>query len=169
MMGSILKEAGDIAPGASGGFGLPATMPVTMPEPTGPTMRAALFDGALTSSFGWRQHPISGGMKFHQGVDIAMPSGRDVPAAQAGQVAFAGEQGAYGLTVVINHGDGVSTRYAHLSAIHVKAGERVGDGQTIAQSGATGRVTGAHLHFEVLENGEPIDPAAGVGRLYAAR
>jgi murein DD-endopeptidase MepM/ murein hydrolase activator NlpD len=169
MMAPLMREAGETMPGTSGTLGMPAPTPVTMPEMTGPAMRSALFEGTLTSSFGWRQHPVSGGMKFHKGVDIAMPVGRDVPAARAGQVTFAGEQGGYGLTVIVNHGDGVSTRYAHLSEIKVKAGDSVGDGQSIARSGATGRVTGAHLHFEVLDNGQPIDPAAGVGRLYATK
>lgn len=131
--------------------------------------RAALFEGRLSSAFGWREHPVTGGVKFHSGVDIAMPEGRDVPAARAGEVTFAGEQGGYGLTVVIDHGNGVSTRYAHLSELRVKEGERVADGQTIGLSGATGRVTGPHLHFEVLEHGRPVDPSAGIGRLYASR
>jgi murein DD-endopeptidase MepM/ murein hydrolase activator NlpD len=169
MLGPLMREAGEAGAGTTGAYGMPASSTISMPDVSGPAMRSALFDGALTSSFGWRQHPVSGGMKFHQGVDIAMPVGRDVPAARAGQVTFAGEQGGYGLTVVVNHGDGVSTRYAHLSEIKVKAGEAVADGQSIALSGATGRVTGAHLHFEVLENGQPIDPATGVGRLYAGR
>lgn len=169
MMTPLMREAGEPAPGTTDGLGMPSATPVTMPGAVGPTMRSALFEGTLTSSFGWRQHPVGGGMKFHKGVDIAMPVGRDVPAARAGQVTFAGEQGGYGLTVVVNHGDGVSTRYAHLSEIKVKVGDSVGDGQSIARSGATGRVTGAHLHFEVLENGQPIDPAAGVGRLYASK
>ena len=171
MMGPLMREAGGVMPEAAGGLGLPSSAmnPIAMAPVSGPEMRSALFDGALTSSFGWRQHPISGGMKFHKGVDIAMPVGREVPAARAGEVSFAGEQGAYGLTVVVNHGNGVSTRYAHLSEIKVAPGDSVGDGQTIALSGATGRVTGPHLHFEVLENGEPVDPASGVGRLYANR
>lgn len=169
MMAPLMREAGDTAAGTSGVVGMPVTPPVAMPGTTGPAMRSALFEGTLTSSFGWREHPVSGGMKFHKGVDIAMPVGRDVPAARSGQVTFAGEQGGYGLTVIVNHGDGVSTRYAHLSEIKVKAGDSVGDGQSIARSGATGRVTGAHLHFEVLDNGQPIDPAAGVGRLYARK
>ena len=168
MMEPLLRQVGGLAPQTGGLLNMPAST-IGMPETTAPAMRSALFDGTLTSAFGWRQHPIGGGMKFHKGVDIAMPVGRDVPAARAGQVTFAGEQGAYGLTVVVSHGDRVSTRYAHLSEIKVQAGDAVADGQTIALSGATGRVTGAHLHFEVLEDGQPIDPAAGVGRLHASR
>jgi len=173
MMGSLMREAGEVMPDPIGGLGMPSsgmnTDTMSMAPVSSSGMRSALFDGALTSSFGWREHPVTGGVKFHKGVDIAMPVGREVPAAQAGHVAFAGEQGAYGLTVVINHGNGVSTRYAHLSEIKVASGDPVGNGQTIALSGATGRVTGPHLHFEVLENGEPVDPASGVARLYAQR
>ena len=169
MMEPLLRESGTVMPAGAGGFGMPAaaTAAMTMADTTAPVTRNALFEGTLTSSFGWRQHPISGGAKFHKGVDIAMPIGREVPVAQAGQVTFAGDQGAYGLTVVVAHGNGVSTRYAHLSELRVQAGDTVGDGQTIALSGATGRVTGAHLHFEVLDNGKPIDPSDGIGRLYA--
>lgn len=171
MMEPLLREAGALptTTGAGIDMPLPAMTGITMPAATEPALRSALFEGRVSSSFGWRQHPVSGGMKFHQGVDIAMPVGRDVPAAQAGRVAFAGEQGGYGLTVVVDHGNGVSTRYAHLSEIRVQAGDMVADGQTIALSGATGRVTGAHLHFEVLDKGKPIDPSEGVGRLYASR
>jgi murein DD-endopeptidase MepM/ murein hydrolase activator NlpD len=171
MMAPLMREAGETMPDMTATLGMPAST-ITMPDPAGPAGpagRSALFDGTLTSSFGWRQHPVSGGMKFHQGVDIAMPTGRDVPAARGGHVTFAGEQGGYGLTVIVNHGEGVSTRYAHLSEIKVKAGDSVADGQSIALSGATGRVTGAHLHFEVLEHGRPIDPATAVGRLHARK
>lgn len=171
MMDPLLRQSGTMTSSGTGPLSMPASAieSMTMPAATGPAMREALFDGRLTSSFGWRQHPVSGGMKFHKGVDIAMPVGREVPVAQAGQVTFAGEQGAYGLTVVVSHGNGVSTRYAHLSELRVQAGDAVADGQTIALSGATGRVTGAHLHFEVLDNGTPIDPSDGIGRLYANR
>lgn len=172
MMDPLMRQAGEAGLALPGGIGMPSTGTIGMPSPAVSMQAAndaALFDGALTSSFGWRQHPVTGGARFHKGVDIAMPEGRDVPAARAGEVAFAGEQGAYGLTVVVNHGGGISTRYAHLSELRVAAGDRVTDGQSLALSGATGRVTGAHLHFEVLENGQPVDPATSIGRLYAER
>lgn len=183
LMAPLLRQTAEdgLADGATG-MTMPASaiaMPALSGPAIGPAMAIApavgavadpaLFQGRVTSAFGWRQHPISGGRRFHQGVDIAMPVGRDVPVARAGQVAFAGEQGGYGLTVVVNHGDGISTRYAHLSELHVSAGDTVTDGQTIARSGATGRVTGAHLHFEVLRDGQPVDPAEGLGRIYARR
>jgi murein DD-endopeptidase MepM/ murein hydrolase activator NlpD len=88
-----------------------------------------------------------------------MPEGEPVTAAAAGQVAFAGEMNGYGLTVTIDHGNGLSTRYAHLSELDVQAGEAVGNGQVIAKSGSTGRSTGPHLHFEVLESGQAVEPA----------
>jgi murein DD-endopeptidase MepM/ murein hydrolase activator NlpD len=142
-----------------------------MPEfgATPPSVDAALIRGRISSGFGWREHPVTGGTRFHKGVDIAMPTGRDVPVARGGQVEFAGRQGGYGLTVVVDHGNGLSTRYAHLSELHVAAGDAVTEGQTIAQSGATGRVTGAHLHFEVTQHGRPVDPAVALGRSYASR
>jgi murein DD-endopeptidase MepM/ murein hydrolase activator NlpD len=121
--------------------------------------------GPISSSFGWRQDPFTKASKFHEGTDIRMPIGQDVPVAQSGRVTFAGEQRGYGLTVMVEHGPGLSTRYAHLSEIEVAVGQNVALGQTIAKSGASGRATGPHLHFEVLEGGNPIDPAVGLSRL----
>ena len=112
----------------------------------------------LTSTYGWRRDPVSGAMKFHKGIDLAMPVGDDVPAARAGEVVSAGELAGYGKTVVVKHNDTTSTRYAHLSDILVKPGDLVVAGQTIARSGATGKATGPHLHFEVLQEGQSVDP-----------
>ena len=114
--------------------------------------------GRLSSAYGWRRDPINGSVKFHNGLDLAMPVGQDVPAARPGEVAFAGELSGYGLTVVVRHDDRTSTRYAHLSEILVEPGDAVKAGETIAKSGATGRTTGPHLHFEVLEDGRPVNP-----------
>jgi murein DD-endopeptidase MepM/ murein hydrolase activator NlpD len=111
-----------------------------------------------TSGYGWRRDPLSGAMKFHKGIDLAMPVGDDVPAARAGQVLSAGDLPGYGKTVVVRHSDTTSTRYAHLSEILVKPGDAVVAGQTIARSGATGKATGPHLHFEVLREGQSVDP-----------
>lgn len=113
----------------------------------------------MSSPFGWRQDPITGGSSFHQGVDLKMAYGRDVKAAAAGTVVFAGTQGGYGQTVVINHEGGRQTRYAHLSAENVRAGDVVSEGQIIGKSGNSGRSTGPHLHFELLVDGHPVDPA----------
>jgi murein DD-endopeptidase MepM/ murein hydrolase activator NlpD len=125
--------------------------------------------GRVSSDYGWRRDPIDGSEKFHKGVDLALPLGSEVPAARAGPVSFAGEMSGYGLTVEISHGDGVSTRYAHLSELDVKAGDDVTAGQTIAKSGSTGRSTGPHLHFEVLEEGQAVEPSAGWALLQASR
>ena len=127
-----------------------ALSPIAMP--------ASSMPGRLSSSYGWRNDPIDGQSKFHKGVDLAMPVGQDVPAARNGEVTFTGSLPGYGLTVVVRHGDHTSTRYAHLSQVLVAPGDEVGAGETIALSGATGRVTGPHLHFEVLEDGQPVDP-----------
>jgi murein DD-endopeptidase MepM/ murein hydrolase activator NlpD len=116
--------------------------------------------GTVTSAFGWRRDPFTGAARFHNGVDIAMAYGRDIQAAAAGRVVFAGEQGSYGNAVVIEHPSGQQTRYAHLSAIGVQAGDEVGEGQVIGQAGATGRATGVHLHFEVVSNGRSRNPSA---------
>lgn len=100
---------------------------------------------------------------YHTGVDFPVPTGTSVKAMSAGTVVTAGWGGAYGYQIVIRHSDGKYSQYAHLSALHVRAGQRVGEGQRIARSGATGNVTGPHLHFEVRtgpEYGSDIDPLA---------
>jgi len=125
----------------------------------GPGAAAALErPSPQTSPYGWRRDPISGATKFHRGIDLAMPVGDDVPAARAGEVVSAGDLAGYGKTVVVRHSATTSTRYAHLSEILVKPGDTVVAGQTIARSGASGKATGPHLHFEVLREGESIDP-----------
>lgn len=124
-----------------------------------------LASARVSSQFGWRQDPLDGTLKFHKGTDVAMPVGRDVPAAMGGRVAYAGERSGYGLTVEVDHGNGLMTRYAHLSEVSVSAGDTVAEGQSLAKSGATGRVTGPHLHFEVLDQGQPVDPSTGLQRL----
>ena len=112
----------------------------------------------ITSPFGWRSDPFTGEARFHSGRDIRMAYGQDVHAAAAGTVTFAGDRGGYGVTVEVDHGGGKVTRYAHLSASAVAVGQAVESGQVIASSGNSGRSTGPHLHFEVLEHGRPVDP-----------
>jgi murein DD-endopeptidase MepM/ murein hydrolase activator NlpD len=137
-----------------------AATPVTIGTAAG---GSASWTPSMTSAYGWRRDPIDGGLKFHKGADIAMPVGQSVPAARAGRVVFAGEMSGYGLTVLLDHGGDVATRYAHLSQLSVQAGDQVAEGQTIALSGASGRVTGPHLHVELLEGGRPVDPAGRLG------
>jgi len=114
--------------------------------------------GRISSSFGWRRHPITRRNDFHTGIDIRASRGTPIRAARDGRVTFAGWMGAYGKTVVIEHAGGHSTLYAHCSAILVRQGERVTAGQTIARVGSTGRSTGPHLHFEVRVNNRAVDP-----------
>lgn len=116
--------------------------------------------GRLTSLFGRRIHPIYGTPDFHTGIDFGVPVGTEVHAAAAGKVSFAGWQGGYGLLVVIDHGDGLSTYYAHLSEALVEVGQFVEQGQVIALTGNTGLSTGPHLHFEIRLHGRPVDPLA---------
>lgn len=112
--------------------------------------------GTVTSGFGSRE--IFGSSDFHRGADIAANQGSPICAAAAGTVSWAGEKGSYGNLVKIDHGNGFVTYYAHCSALLVSAGDYVEQGQAIAQVGATGRATGPHCHFELLWQGEPIDP-----------
>lgn len=116
------------------------------------------ISGRITSEFGARRDPINGRQRMHRGVDIAAPRGTPIESAAAGRVVFAGQQRGYGNTVVIEHADGRQTRYAHADELQVSTGEDVAAGQIIATVGATGRATGPHLHFEVIEEGQRIDP-----------
>lgn len=118
--------------------------------------------GAITSQFGHRTHPIHKVRLMHTGLDIAGPNGGAVKAADGGKVIHAGWRGGYGKVVMINHGDrnGVNlvTLYAHLSAWTVKTGDYVKQGQVIGREGSTGFATGPHVHFEIRENGTPVNP-----------
>ena len=112
----------------------------------------------ITSDFGMRNHPVLGGQRMHTGIDIGVPHGRPVVAGEIGEVIFAGWFGGYGLTVVLYHGGGMSTLYAHLSSISVNERDLVGRGEQIGRIGSTGLSTGPHKHFEVREDGNPVNP-----------
>ncbi|MDA2978406.1 MAG: peptidoglycan DD-metalloendopeptidase family protein [Actinomycetota bacterium] len=114
--------------------------------------------GAVSSGFGNRVHPISGVVKMHNGVDMNASHGDSIVAAEDGVVILAGVKGGYGNTVMIDHGGGMVTLYAHQSAIGVTVGQTVTQGQTIGRIGSTGQSTGPHLHFEVRINGVPKNP-----------
>jgi murein DD-endopeptidase MepM/ murein hydrolase activator NlpD len=115
--------------------------------------------GTITSPFGWRSNPFGGAPEFHQGLDIAAPTGTTVTAAAGGTVILAQWYGGYGNYILIDHGGGYSTGYGHLSAIYVSANQAVARGQAIGAVGSTGQSTGPHLHFEIRINGKPVDPA----------
>src|SRR6202040_2830038 len=118
-------------------------------------------DGArISSTFGRRFHPVLGYTRMHKGIDFAVPTGTPVMAAGGGSVSFAGYAGEYGNFVVITHANGYSTAYGHLSRFAVKTGSRVHQGQVVAYSGATGLVTGPHLHYEIRVNNSQVNPAA---------
>jgi murein DD-endopeptidase MepM/ murein hydrolase activator NlpD len=116
--------------------------------------------GRVTSRMGDRFDPIDGHHSHHAGIDLAARTGTPVVAAGAGKVVRAGEASGYGNLVVVDHGNGTQTRYAHLDRVDVKVGDVLDAGQPLGAAGATGRVTGAHLHFEIRQDGEPVDPAA---------
>ena len=112
----------------------------------------------ITSYFGYRWHPIRGAYRFHSGIDIGNYYGEPIYAAADGVVIYAGWLDGYGYTVIIDHGSGVSTLYAHCSRLLVRKGDVVVAGQPIAKIGSTGISTGPHLHFEVRIGGRPVNP-----------
>ena len=111
-----------------------------------------------TRTYGYRMHPILGYMRFHSGQDIGAPSGTSIIAADSGVVSYCGWNGGYGNCVMINHGGGRVTLYAHMSAYNCSYGQTVTQGDTIGYVGSTGMSTGPHLHFEVRINGATVDP-----------
>ena len=115
--------------------------------------------GPITSAFGPRLHPILGYTRMHTGVDMTAPLGQDIKAGADGKVILASTYGGYGLTVIIDHGGGMTTLYAHQSRVFVSVGDSVGAGEVVGEAGSTGLATGPHLHFEVRINGTPVDPA----------
>lgn len=113
--------------------------------------------GSVSSPFGRRDG------RDHEGIDFAAPAGTPVRAARAGSVTWAGGRGTAGNAVIIEHSDGWSSRYYHLSTVAVRRGESVKAGAAIGEVGSTGRSTGPHLHFEIRRGGTPVDPAPYVG------
>ncbi len=112
----------------------------------------------ITSPFGYRIHPIYKTRKLHTGIDVAVPTGGPITAAQSGTIIYADWYGGYGKCIMIDHGGGIVTLYAHNNKLKVKVGQQVSIGESIAEAGKTGNVTGAHLHFEVRVNGEMANP-----------
>jgi len=123
-----------------------------------PTL-SPIIDGWFSSNFGYRIDPFTGLQSFHEGIDFPADSGTPVVAAASGKVIESGYQPQYGKIVVIDHGNGLVSRYAHASEVYVNEGDLVVRGQRVASVGSTGRSTGPHLHFEVRLNGVPQNPA----------
>ncbi len=135
----------------------------TAPVPqAGTASRSAVFSwpltGSISSTFGWRVHPITNNTRYHEGIDIAAPSGTTVRAAGAGTVTHASWMGGYGRLVIISHGNGLETRYGHLSSYVVKSGQKVKSGEVVGYVGQSGDATGPHCHFEVRKNGQVRNP-----------
>ncbi|HKP87583.1 MAG TPA: M23 family metallopeptidase [Blastocatellia bacterium] len=120
--------------------------------------RGVASTATVGSRFGYRSDPFTGGARFHSGVDIKARWGDTVGASQPGVVEFAGWYHGYGNMIVINHGGGVTTRYAHLSGFAVEVGARVARGQIVGRAGSTGRATSPHLHYELRVDGNAINP-----------
>ena len=114
--------------------------------------------GRISSSYGYREHPKSGEEKFHSGLDVSVPLGTQVKATADGIVSFAGWTPGGGNTVVVEHGHGFSTAYAHNRKALVRIGQRVARGDAIALSGSTGISTGPHIHYEVWKEGRHVNP-----------
>jgi len=135
------------------------SLPVSVPAP-----------GAdITSRFGQRKDPFLGRLAFHSGIDFRTRTGTSVRASGAGTVVSAGRSGGYGNMVEIDHGHGLTSRYAHLSKVLVKKGQRVMAGDVVAKSGNTGRSTGPHLHYEIRKNGKAINPMRILKAAYELR
>ncbi len=154
MLQQRAAERAAAAAAASQGSGGGAT--TTWVQGTG--QLAAPVNAPITSDFGWRIHPIYGTSRLHAGTDFGVDEGTPVHAADGGVVVEAGWISGYGYTVIIDHGNGMSTLYAHNSDVAVSPGQTVSKGQVVSYSGNTGGSTGPHLHFEVRINGEPTDP-----------
>lgn len=131
---------------------------VSSQAPAGSGQLVRPVPGAVSSGFGLRVHPITGQNRMHNGVDMDGGMGEPIKAAKGGTVILADVKGGYGNTVMIDHGGGMVTLYAHQSKLGVSVGSSVSTGQVIGYVGSTGQSTGPHLHFEVRVNGNPVDP-----------
>lgn len=131
--------------------------------------RSPVASSYITSGYGGRADPFGGGSQFHKGIDFNARTGDPVMTVADGVVSFSGVRSGYGNVVEVDHGNGFVTRYAHNSRNTVKVGDLVRVGQEIAKAGSTGRSTGAHVHFEVWENGRVHNPRKFLGEVGAKR
>ena len=162
----------------AGGLGMADAMEAAMagrPAATPASMRNALsklrgeagrmmpVQGKVTSHFGNRKDPIHGHRAHHGGMDISAPEGSPIRAVRGGTVTFSGERGGYGRVVIVDHGDGTESRYAHCRDLKVTEGDRISTGRVVGTVGTTGRTTGPHLHFELRKGGTKINPETYFG------
>jgi murein DD-endopeptidase MepM/ murein hydrolase activator NlpD len=127
--------------------------------------RGLPVNGYVTDGFGMRRNPFNGeGREVHEGLDIAVDFGTPVTATADGLVIYAAPHAGYGNLVIVYHSNGITTRYGHLSRISVEAGQRVKRSDQIGNAGSTGRSTGPHLHYEIRENDQPVDPLRYAGQ-----
>lgn len=131
--------------------------------------RSPVAHSYITSGFGGRADPFGGGSQYHKGIDFDANTGDPVLSVADGVVSYAGVRSGYGNVVEIDHGNGYVTRYAHNSRLLVRVGELVRVGKQLAKAGSTGRSTGAHVHFEVWENGRVVNPRKFLGQQGAKR
>ncbi len=132
-----------------------------LPHPTSVTVFRGFMcpvTGRISSAYGYREDPFTGETKYHKGVDVAVPEGTAVKATFSGVVTEASYNSIGGNYIVIDHGNGVQAYYGHLQVRTVSKGDRVGTGDVIGKSGKTGKITGAHLHFQLSYNGRTVDP-----------
>ena len=138
----------------------PDPEPTPAPQETADPSRPFIWPcrGPITSYFGWRTHPIFGTTKYHSGMDIGVDYGTPILAAGSGTIVYSGWLGGYGYAVMVDHGNGLVTLYAHNQELNVNEGQQVAQGDVIAYAGATGYATGPHCHFEVRVHGEVTEP-----------
>lgn len=137
-----------------------APINVGVAAPTNPSALGFQWpiNAPMTSPYGYRVHPVYGTRRLHAGIDLGAPRGTPIAASNDGTVIFAGVQGGYGNTVILDHGAGITTLYAHLTSFGVAQGAVVSRGDIVGYVGRTGTATGNHLHFEVRVNGGPVNP-----------
>ncbi|MCP1660232.1 M23 family metallopeptidase [Neisseria perflava] len=140
----------------------PAQTADSVIRPNQPRFMMPVSNYRKSSGYGYRNHPVLRKVKFHSGVDYAAPTGSPIYAAESGKVEFAGWKKGYGKTVIIQHDERFATLYGHASKYVVSPGEEVKRGQLIAYVGSTGRSTGPHLHFEVMDGQRKVNPDAFV-------
>ena len=138
-----------------------AATPVSVPAPAQPSLLGYQWPivGTVTSGYGYRIHPVYGTRKLHSGIDIGAARGTPIAATSGGVVIWSGWRGGYGNTVIVDHGAGLTSLYAHMSQLNVSVGAILDRGDVVGLVGATGTATGNHLHFEIRLSGSAVDPA----------